>query len=516
MADSDRGLIPMRQAALVLLPVCMAKIVLHVLCLTQYGYFRDELYYLASLNHLDFGYVEHPPFFIYLLAAWRSIAGDSLAAVRILALLAGTAHVIAVGLMARFLGGRALAIGLAAAATALMPILLGTQHMYSMNVIDELFWALTGLALIPIFRSAEPRNWIILGFLLGLGLMNKISVLWLGAGIGAALLLTPERRWLATRWPWIAGGIALLFLFPYVVWQWLHGFPLLEFMRNAAERKMVNVSALEFLRDQALSMNPFVLPLSVAGVIGIWFSRGAREMRWAWIVGVTVVLILIVPGNSKPYYLAGAYPFFLVPGAIVLESLLKDGWKRKVGWGYAAVIAATGVLSAPMAIPLLPEEQLIAYMEQIGISPPRGERMQSGSLPQHFADMHGWEGFVEEVARVYNGLSPEERGRCAIFVRNYGEAGAIDVLGRKAGLPRAVSGHNTYWYWGPGGMTGEVVIMVGGNLEEEREAFESVERVGTTPDDPYAMPYERNRPVYLCRGLKIPVAEAWKRAKDLI
>jgi hypothetical protein len=506
---------PWRTTLLVLLPVCIAKLLLHGVCLTEYGYFRDELYYLASLRHLDLGYVEHPPLFIYLLAAWTSLWGESLAAVRSLAVLAGTAHVAVVGLMVRSLGGRSLAQGLAAVAVAFMPIYLGTQHLYTMNVFDQLLWALVGLACIPLFRDGEPRHWILLGCLLGLGLMNKISVLWLGAGIGVAVLVT-RRKSLLTRWPWIAAATAFLFLLPYLFWQAAHGFPLLEFMRNAAERKMQQVGIGDFLLGQVLVTNPFALPLFVAGIVGLLALRTLRPAAWAGMIALTVAVILIAAGNSKSYYMAGAYPFLLVPGAIALERLCERGWRLRMGWAYAGTIAATGLLMAPFAIPLLPVEQYIRYASAVGVTPPADERMRLGPLPQGFADMFGWEGFVAEIARAYQALGPEDRARCAIVVKNYGEAGAIDLFGPRYGLPRAISGHNTYWIWGPGSATGEVILMVGGKGEEEREWFASVEVVGRTPDHPYAMPYERNRTILLCRGLKIPMRQAWERAKEFL
>jgi hypothetical protein len=507
---------PLRVTLIALLPALCLKLGLHLAALSQYGYFRDELYYVASTGHLGFGYVEHPPLFIWLLAVWTGIFGESVGAIRIFSVLAGTAHVAVVGLMVRSIGGRAFAQAFAALATALTPVFLGSQHFYSMNVFDQFFWATAGLVLIPLFRTGKSEYWLRLGLVLGLGLLNKISVLFLGAGIIVAFLLSPSRRALLTRWPWFAGGISLLLFLPFLIWQAVHGFPLLEFIRNATSIKMVNPGPIAFLRAQVLNMNPLAAPVFLAGLVGVFLVKDLRQYAFMPVIFLTVVAILLGSGSNKAYYLAAAYPFLLVPGVVVVERLCARSFARIAGWAYAGIVVVGGLLATPLAIPILPPEAFVDYQRRLGVAQQPEERSTLGPLPQHLADMFGWEEFVAEIAKAYNALPPSERAKCAIFVRNYGEAGAIDVLGRKYGLPHAISGHNTYWYWGTGSYNGEVLIMVGGNLDEEARTFESVERVGTTPDSKYSMPYERNRPIYLCKKLKIPLREAWGRSREII
>jgi hypothetical protein len=516
MDTESSGLTPVRATMLALVPVCLLKLLLHGLCLTDYGHFRDELYYIASTYHIDFGYVEHPPLFIWLLKVWTLLFGESIAAIRSLSVLAGTALMLTTGFLARAMGGRIFSQVLAALALAIAPVLLATQHFYSMNVFDQLFWGLGALALIPIVRGGERRDWILLGVVLGLGLMNKISVLFLGAGIGVALLLSSQRRALVTPWPWVAAGIALVMFLPYIIWQAARGFPLLEFMRNATEQKMTNPPAGEFLMQQVLNMGFLNFPIYLAGLIGVFAAKDLKPWRFFVVVFLAVVVILIGSGSNKAYYLAPAYPFLLVPGALVVERLLSRPLWKKVGVVYATLMVVAGVLSAPMAIPLLPVEKFISYQQSLGLELKAEERNTLGPLPQHFADMFGWEEYVAEISRQFHALPKEDQARCGIFVRNYGEAGAIDVLGKKYGLPRAVSGHNTYWFWGPGTYDGSVMIMVGGRIEDEAPSFESMVRIGTTPDSKYSMPYERNRPIYLCRNIKIPLEQAWKRSKMFI
>jgi 4-amino-4-deoxy-L-arabinose transferase-like glycosyltransferase len=504
----------MRSTLILLGSVALLKIILHAFAIQEYGYFRDELYYLASTRHLDLGYVDHPPLSIYLLAAQTALFGDSLIATRALSILAGGAMVLFTGLIARELGGRLVAQGLASLAMLVAPVLLGSQHFYSMNVFDQLLWTLSTFVVVRTLKSGRPHLWLLLGVLIGLGLFNKISIIWLSLGLSVGLLLTPHRRWLKTRWPWIAAAIAIVFFLPYLIWQVLNGYPTLEFMANAAQIKMVRVSILDFFANQFLAVNPVACILYVAGIAGLLFIDELRQWRVLGITALVVAGILLVSGTAKTYYLAAAYPLLVAPGGCALEKILPGRW-RSLHYVYAALLLSAGVVFAPLAIPLLPAEEYRTYAASLGISPRAEERSQLGELPQHFADMFGWEELAEKVARVYHSLPPEDQKKCIVFGQNYGEAGAIDVLGRRLGLPGAISGHNSYWMWGPGNHTGEVVVIIGGDPEGNARWFEMIEQVDVT-ECRFCMPYERGVPIFVARKMKRPLRDNWARLKAFI
>jgi len=504
----------MRSTLMLLGSVALLKIIIHALAIQEYGYFRDELYYLASTRHLDLGYVDHPPLSIYILAAQTALFGDSLIATRALSVLAGAAMVFFTGLIARELGGRLLAQGLASLAILVAPVLLGSQHFYSMNALDQLLWTLSAYTLLRALKSGNPNLWLLLGLLLGLGLFNKISVIWLGISFSLGLLFTPHRRLLRTRWPWIAASLALVVFLPYLIWQMLNGFPTLEFMRNAAQFKMIRVSVLDFFRNQFLAANPVASLLYFAGFAGMLLIAELRPGRILGIAVVVVAGILIASGTAKTYYLAAAYPLLAAPGGCAFEQVLSGRWKF-LGYAYAAALLFSGIGLSPLALPLLPVDTYPGYAASLGITPEAEERSQLGDLPQHFADMFGWEELAAKVARAYNNLPPEDQEKCIVFGQNYGEAGAIDVLGRRLGIPGAISGHNSYWMWGPRGHAGEVVIIIGGDLQDNAEWFETIEQVDVT-DCRYCMPYERGVPIFVARNMKRSLEENWVRLKHFI
>jgi hypothetical protein len=516
----------------------------HVLTAKGYGYFRDELYYLACGEHLGFGYVDHPPLVALIAASTRAALGESLWAIRFPSAVAAAATVWIVGATAREMGGGRFAQTLAALATMLAPIYVSLSSILSMNAFDVLFWAASWWIIARILREGtgggrerggesggggggreggegsagggsggDPRWWLALGVVAGIGLENKISVLFLLFGLAAGLLAA--RRWEAfrTRGPWLAGGLALLIFLPHILWQVAHGWPTLEFMDNARRHKMAPLSPPAFLSEQVLHAGPAALPIWLAGLAFFLFLRGGRPWRalgWAYLA----LLAVMIATRAKAYYLAPAHAVLFAGGAVAIE-----GWtSRRPASLRAAIALAFALLSLPaipLAKPLLPVDLYVRYAARLGMKPSTGERQALGRLPQFFADMHGWPELAAAVAKVYAALPADEQSRACIFGQNYGEAGAIDFFGKAYGLPKAISSHNSYHLWGPRGCSGEIMIVIGGDEEDLLEFFTSVTR-GATFTCADCMPYENDLPIWVARGLRRPVSELWPTIRSFI
>ena len=498
-----------------------AAFVAHLLVAGNYGYFRDELYYIACSDHLDWGYVDHPPLSILILKATRLIAGDSLYAIRFPAALAAALTVILTALIARRLGGGRFAQALAALAVALSPVVLGFGSLYSMNAFDLLFWALGAYVLVLILTGGSPRLWLLYGLIAGLGVMNKYSMLFFGAGTAGALLLTPRRRDLLQPWIWLGAIVAAVIVLPHVLWEIRRGWPTLEFIRNATEMKNAPLSIGGFLREQPLLTGLGQLLLSVAGIAWFARARGNASLRaLAWMF--PIVTAVLIAGNSKPYYLSPIYFPFMAAGAVAIEAASSDAlrWARPV---VTAAVALFSLVELPFVVPILPVDQFIRYQQALGVKPTGGERDEMGDLPQVYADMFGWQEMVAQVADVYARLTPDERQHTVIYVRNYGEAAALDFFGRRYGLPKATCAHNNYWYWGPGDPDMRVAIVFGGrstledNLADLKGPgrFDDVTLAATTKCE-HCRPSENRRMIFVCRGPHFTFQEIWPHERHFI
>jgi 4-amino-4-deoxy-L-arabinose transferase-like glycosyltransferase len=501
-------------ATAILLYLALVRLVAVLLFSGRYGYFRDELYYLACADHLALGYVDHPPLSIGLLAVVRALFGDSLFAIRLLPALAGAVTVFLSGLLARKLGAGKFGQSLTALAVFFSPVLLGQSRYFSMNSLDILFWTIAAYLVLIIVTDDWPRLWPLFGFAVGLGLMNKYSVGFLVIGLVAGFLLTSQRKHLLSPWFWAGAVIAGVLFLPHLVWEIRHGFPSFEFMRNAALYKNVPVSIPEFFLGQSLEVGFAQAVIWIAGLFYFFFHpQGKRHRFLGWMF--IVIFAIMIAGRAKAYYLSPVYPVLLAGGAVLLE---RTSARRGRGWmraSLAGFVLAFGLIAAPMAIPCLPLRTYISYQDLLGMTPSSEERKELGVLPQHYADMFGWEEMVATVAGVYRSLTPEEQEDCVIYVRNYGQAGAIDFFGGKYGLPKASCTHNSYWFWGPPEKEGKALIVFGfshdvaENLADLSTYFESVEHAATFACE-YGMPYENNRPIFVGRGLKVSLEEIWE------
>jgi len=498
-------------APLVLL--ASVKFLLHHALGDKYGYFRDELYFLDCARHLDWGYVDHAP----MIGLWAKIPlllGATLPSLRVVPALAGAVLVLLAGLLAWRLGGGRYAQTFAALAVFAAPIYLGTDSLLTMNAFEPLFWMGAVCFLIRFIDTGRGRLWIGAGAMIGLGLMNKHSTAFFAIALAAALLLTRERRALRTPWPWLGAATALLIFAPNIVWQARHGWPTLEDLGNVARSgKNVVLGPVAFFGQQVLLLHPILLPLWIGGLGWLFLARRGRYRLFAWMYAIFYVMLFFM--KAKNYYLAPIYPVLFAAGAVGLESALGRLRAPRVRGVVAAaaivVVVAAGALTAPLVVPLLSPEGYVAYEAALGVTPPRTEVAHRGPLPQMFGDQFGWEPLVADVVRAWYALTPEERARAGIFANNYGEAGAINLLGPRFGLPPAISAHQTYFLWGPGDFHGDILIVLQDTRESLQRLCDSVE-LGGLHSSPWGMA-EENNPIWVCRGLKTPLQELWPQLK---
>jgi hypothetical protein len=276
--------------------------------------------------------------------------------------------------------------------------------------------------------------------------------------------------------------------------------------------KYVGVGAKDFVFGQMLLQNPITLPLWLAGLYFFFFHKYGKKFRILGIIYTVAFLVLLISGQSKPEYLSPAYPMLFAGGAVLFERLFSRRYFRWLKFAVPAVIAVSGILIIPLALPILPVKKFIKYFDFIGMGPSTYEEKEIAQLPQQFADMFGWENMAATVAEVYHSLPTEEKSKTIIFARNYGEAGAIDYYRKKYGLPAVISAHNNYWLWGYGDDSAEIVIFLGGERDNYHNYFFQVEQAAIINCE-YCMPYENNLPVYVCRNKKINISELWDSMK---
>jgi len=493
--------------------IAIAKLLFHIYFNNRYGYFRDEFNYMSCGDHLAWGYVDQPPLIPFLIYICRAALGDSLRSVRFIPALASSLLVVQTAFIARELGGKRFALLLSAVAVAFAPQYLSNGSLLGTNCLEPNLWMGCAYFAILAIKRNEPRYWLLVGAIAGLGMEEKYSIALFAFGIVVGLLLTEQRRVFLNKWIWLGGVAAFLVFLPNLLWNMHYHWPFLELMRNIkAEGRDVVLPAGQYFFQQTLLLNPLTAPIWLTGLIALFFSarlKSYRVLAWSYLVCYGVFFAL----HGKNYYLAPIYPMLLAAGAVVIESAIASPRRAWLKPAIIVVLLASGLYLAPVVIPVFSPEKFIAYTRTLPFKLPRMEHShERAALPQWYADQFGWEEIVAETAQARNQLGAEERPDCGIFAQDYGQAGAIDFLGRRYGLPPALSGDKTYFLWGPRGYSGNCLIVLDDTRENLGALWNTVEYVGNSADNPYAL--EKQIPVFICRGAKFgTLAQLWPKLK---
>jgi hypothetical protein len=486
----------------------LAALAVHLAGNAHYGFFRDELYFIICGRHPALGYVDQPPL-TPLLAALSQSFGLSLFALRVVpAICAAIATYAACLLTAEFEGG-IFAQSVAGLVMIAAPEMMALGLRLSPDMVELCTWPLIALWTLRLTRGADPRWWLAVGAVTALAAWSKYTVAFFIAALFAGMLFTPARRALKT--PWFAAGalLACMLVLPNFLWQAHNGYPMLQLLENDYGKFILKDPP--FPLQQILIMSPLLSVVWLTGLVWLLYRRGTRFLGIAYVALIAVMWAF----DAKNYYPGPVYPYLIAAGAVPIER-----WTSAHRfWRVAAVAAifAFAVPSTPFVLPVLPLRMFIAYQEALGNLFHLRFHVDSAAgnnVPiQYYADMTGWPELARTVGRIYASLPPGERAQAAVFADNAGEAAALDLYGKQYGLPPALSGNNNYWLWGPRGFTGNVLIDVHGNVREDRVRFETV-RLATVFRNRYAMPYENDVPIYVCRGIHRPLAALWPKLRN--
>src|SRR6266568_351119 len=439
-----------------LLAIACTVMLLHLLTNGRYGFHRDELQFLSDARHLDWGFVSYPPLTPFLEHISLAIFGLSMVGLRLFSVIVQGTAIVATGLIARELGGRRLAQITAALAVAFSPLPLfsGTEFQYTS--FDFLWWVLIAYFTVRLLRTENPRWWLAIGAFVGIGLSTKYSITFFVAGILGGVALSQARRYLKSGWFWCGIAVALLIVLPNFLWLVRHDFISYHFLQHIHARDVGEGRAAGFLKDQFLiCINVFATPLALAGLV--LFSRDRRYRMLAWMFLIPFALFWV--GKGRGYYMSAAYPMLMAMGAAGGERWLRTlpKWgRRTVASVYFAGFAVGAAYICALIVPLTPAGPLRDFALE-----------RNGDLREEF----GWNEMVKTVAGIRDSLPPEQQSSVGVLVGNYGEQGAIEMMGPTYQLPPPISMTNSAWLRGYPTPTPTTLIVIGFSQAGANRAF---------------------------------------------
>ena len=476
----------------------------------HYGFFRDELYFIICGFHPQFGYVDQPPV-VPLLSAGSQLFGHSLFLLRLIPALFAAAGVYTTCLLVAEFGGSVFAQAFAAVVFLFTGVLLSFGMKVSTDTVGLWTWPLLALLIVRIVKGADPRLWIAAGLVAGISIESKYSVLFFLAALTLGLLATPQRRVLANRWC-VGGAVVFLALaLPNFLWQMHYGFPMIELLRAGQNGKNLIAGPLLYLFQEIVITGLFLWPVWAIGLVWLLRTPQFRFLGYAYVALIAEMIVF----HGKHYYPADVYPILIAAGAVPIERWTRG--RPVLRTALTAYAVLFGAIFVPFALPVLPEELFVQYQEHLGqalhitrAATATEHNRETSALPGDWADMHGWPQMAAQVARAYDSLPPAQRARAVVFAGNYGEAAAVQFF--EPAIP-VISEHNQYWLWGTRGYDGSVVVQVNGSCFKSDGLFASSTLAART-DDPWAISYEHNIPIWVCRGIKKPLVKIWPSIKS--
>ncbi len=462
------------------------KIGLNLLAISHFGFHRDELLHLALGDHLDWGFKEVPPFIALLAKISTTIFGNSVFAARIFSTIFSGLIIFFTGQIVVELGGRKFAITLACLALIFSPAFAASGYLFQPVVFDQLWWVLTVYLLVRYMNTSLPVYLYLLGAAIGIGLLTKYTMAFFAIALIFGLLFTKQRKVLWNRHILIAAIIALVIFLPNMIWQFRHHLPVITHMKDLRSQQLEYIKPSDFIVQQ-LFVNGIALFIWLTGFGFLLFSPRLRKFQFLAFAYILIFLFLLEM-NGKDYYLFGAYPMLFAAGGYGFERWIKArGYVLRTATVIFFVLPNLVLL--PLVLPIFSLDQTMSAFRFLHISP-KWEDQKEHHLSQDYADMLGWDEMTEKVAKAYNSLTPEQQKNTQIYADNYGEAGAINHLGKQYNLPDAASLNSSFTLWAPDDLNAHYIIYVddkgGGNVRSFASWLESYTKVGEV-ESPYAV-----------------------------
>ena len=487
----------------IILILSFTKFIIQWLGNRNYGFHRDELLHLSVSEHLDWGYMEFPPLIAAIGKVSYWLFDYSLLGTRLFPTLAGVAILIMCCLMAIEMGGQLKALLLSGICVLAFLPFYRNHTLFQPVAFDQLFWTLGFYLFIKYINSENKKFLILMGITLGLGIMNKYTMLVWAFGLFIGMFFHKKANLFKNKWLYLSALLSLLIIIPNIIWQIQHNFPIIKHLQALNEKQLNELNPVAFGLEQ---LNfPLTLIISLFGLVAFIADKHLKNYRSVGIAAIVIFSTMWIL-NAKAYYVFAIYPVLFAGGAVKIESL----FPKKPVWVYviAIVTLASSIYFIPEATPILPIEEYVEYKDL-------EEKNSRVELTSDYADMFGWKEQVKLVDSVYQTLSSQEKSNCVLWAENYGEAGALKILGKKYDLPNPISRHGSFWMWSYGNKNADVWISLGNEKPSVEHVFAEVELVKIITHR-YAIGEENEIPLYVCRKPKIDIEKWWENYEEHI
>lgn len=431
-----------RKITLIIAFFCIVKLSLHLIADSNSGFQGDELLHIETGNYLSFGYMEFPPLIGWLAFIQNQFQSQSVFVHHIFSHIASLLILIIIALTTVKLGGRSRAVFIVLLCIMAAPAFGRGHQLFQPVVFTHLFWMLSFYQLVRFVKMPNKRYLLYLTICLGFGFLTKYDILFFIAGLAGLLLNKPTRLEILQKDNLKYILLFVLIIIPNVLWQYQHGFPVLNMFSRLYETQLDKLTILGVLEGMIISLNPVTMFFWMGGLIYMFRTKDIPTYYRP--IGFTIIisLMLFALNKSKAYYMYPAMITLIIFGSIWFEQriLSKRQW---ILYPATALLFLSGIVLIPFGLAVLP---LNTFIKFAGIE--KKDNRYEIEYKEYYSKLK-WEKTMDGLQAVYDSLSTKEREDCLIWGKHYSQAGGVNLFRGNYEMPKAISYHGSFYLWSP-------------------------------------------------------------------
>lgn len=444
-----------RQTKLIITIFCIIKLTLHLIADINSGFQGDELLHIETGKHLAFGYMEFPPL-IGLLAFIQNLFGSNSVFVHhIFSHLASLLIIIYVAKTTIELGGKNKAIILVLLAIIIAPSFGRSQQLFQPVVFSQLFWVLGFYQLTRFVKYFDKKSLWYLTLFAVLGISVKYDAVFYIFGLSSLFFFKKTRQALIELRSWQNILFAFVLIMPNLIWQYSNDYPVLQMFSRLYERHLEQLSRFEVLANLLISVNPLTTLVLIIPAFYFFFKKENIHNK-PLVIAILFSAVYLSLSNGKSYYF---YPIILtiLPfGALFWEQLV---FSKKKWLMYPVVfILSIGVILIPFGMPVYTFKDYLKYVYEFEKKDIEGGK--HGVKYDEYYTKEKWTETMKLLKTVYDSLPDNEKENTMIWGKHYGQAGAVNLIGKDYRLPKAFSYHGSFYAWTPKGEIPNTIVAL--------------------------------------------------------
>ena len=484
-----------KKTKLIIFVFCVLKLTVHIVADTHSGFQGDELLHIETGNHLAFGFMEFPPFIGLLAFIQNLFHSNSVFVHHLFSHISSVLIIICVAKTTIELGGKDKAIFLTLLCIFIAPGFWRSQQLFQPVVFSQLFWVLSFYQLVRFVKHLDKKSLLCLSLFVVLGFSSKYDGLFFIAGLSSLVFFKRIREALVENNLWQIALFSILLITPNLIWQYANDFPVFQMFGRLYETQLDNISRIDNLGKLILGINPLSLLLVIPAFLFLFTTKN-KSIITPLALSTIVSFLFLLFSNGKAYYFFPIILIILPFGGIFWEQMILKN--RKWIIYPLSIVLLLGCALIPFGIPIYSFNDYLKFVYKY-----EKKDVEGGKYAVRYDEYYTsekWKTTMQQLQSMYDSLPASETKDFLIWGKHYGQAGAVNLLGKDYNLPKAFSYHGSFYNWSPNGKMPATVIALSYQVGDFfNPYFEEVTQVKSIYNPYSDNEEELYQKIYICK-----------------